>query len=305
MEQGLKLIMARNLFARYVWMVDTIGRYGKISRSELNRLWMRSSLSNGDPMPERTFHNYRRAIEQNFNLDILCDSLGNYSLKTPAKQSTTFSNWLLDSYAVSSALSDASAVASKVMVEDVPSARRFLPIALDAIGQLRVVIMEYEGFNRSRAESGISFEPHFVRLYRQRWYVVGRRRKSGDIRTYALDRVREMLITDETFILEEGEDDPQAYFSNIIGITYSKASPRRVRIKTSPTQAKYLRALPMHESQSELLGDGYSIFSYNLKLNYELVHELVGMGSSVEVLEPRELRVMVADELRRALDNYQ
>ena len=62
--------MARDLFSRYVWIVDTITRYGSISRERLNQLWLRSHLSDGNPIPERTFFHYRRAIEENFHIDI-------------------------------------------------------------------------------------------------------------------------------------------------------------------------------------------------------------------------------------------
>ena len=55
--------MARDLISRYIWIVDTLNRYGHLTRADINRLWMRSALSDGKPMPERTFYLHRRAIE--------------------------------------------------------------------------------------------------------------------------------------------------------------------------------------------------------------------------------------------------
>lgn len=77
-----------------------------------------------------------------------------------------------------------------------------------------------------------------------------------------------------------------------------------MQIKTNNTLAKYLRALPMHASQTEQVGDGYSIFSYKLKLNYELVHEIIAFGPQAKVLAPKELQLMVLDELKKTLDLY-
>ena len=37
--------MARNLVNRYVWLVDTINRYGRISLKDLNKAWLRSEIS--------------------------------------------------------------------------------------------------------------------------------------------------------------------------------------------------------------------------------------------------------------------
>ena len=51
--------------------------------------------------------------------------------------------------------------------------------------------------------------------------------------------------------------------------------------------------------------DTYSIFSYRLKLNYELVHEILGLGSAVKVVSPPELKAMVVTELKDTLRLYE
>lgn len=296
--------MARDLISRYIWLVDTLNRYGKLTREEIDRLWMRSPLGDGAPIPPRTFFHYRRAIEENFHIDILCNRRGEYYIdQGDDEHNRSFTNWLLDSYAVSSALRDSQTPAGRVLVEDVPSAREFLPMVLEAIGASEKVRFTYAGFNRSRPETDILFHPYFVKRYKQRWYMVGLREKSNDIRTYALDRVKAMVMVSERFEMPE-DMDPAAFFDNIIGITLSKAAVRTVKIRTTPQQAKYFRALPFHPSQQEEIHDNYSIFTYKLKLNYELVHEILGFGTAVTVLAPRELRVMVTDELRNSLANY-
>ena len=62
--------MAHNLFQRYAWLVDTISRYGRITLKELSDLWQESPLSNGRPLPQRTFHTYRAAAEEMFDVNI-------------------------------------------------------------------------------------------------------------------------------------------------------------------------------------------------------------------------------------------
>lgn len=296
--------MARDLISRYIWLVDTLNRYGKLTREEIDRLWMRSSVGDGNPIPPRTFFHYRRAIEENFHIDILCNRRGEYYIDQGGDDNNRlFTNWLLDSYAVSSALRDSQAPAGHVLVEDVPSAREYLSMVLEAIGTSEKIRFTYAGFNRSRPESDILFHPYFVKRYKQRWYMVGLREKSGDIRTYALDRVKSMVMVSEHFDMPENID-PASFFDNIIGITLSKAPVRTVKLRTTPQQAKYFRALPFHHSQQEEIHDNYSIFTYRLKINYELVHELLSFGTAVTVLAPRELRIMITDELRSSLANY-
>ncbi len=296
-------IMARDLISRYIWIVDTLNRYGHLTREEIDRLWLRSSFSDGNPIPPRTFYHYRRAIEENFHIDILCNRRGEYYIAQNDDANPVFTNWLLDSYAVNSAMKDSNIGADRVLVEDVPSAREYLPIVLDAIGNKEKIVFSYAGFNRSRVDADILFHPYFVKRYKQRWYMVGRREKNNDIRTYALDRVRGMKLLTDSFEMDESLD-PAQFFDNIIGITLSKAPVRIVKIQTTPNQAKYFRALPLHSTQTEEVHDQYSIFTYHLKLNYELVHELLSYGSEITVLAPKELKTMIVDELTKTLSHY-
>lgn len=297
--------MNRNLVERYIWIVDILTKYKKLTRSELNKLWVKSQLSDGNPLPERTFYHYRRAIEEIFNIEISCNSRGEYFISNAGKgPGRGITNWLLDSFAVNNALSLNSGLTNRVEVEDVPSAREFLPVIVESMTRNLKIEFSYAGFNRSRTESHIVFSPYFLKLYKQRWYMLGKKEKSHGLKTYALDRIKSVVILDSSYEMPDDIDSSDE-FGSIIGITSSKAEVRTVKLRTTRTQAKYFRALPLHSSQTEeLTADDYSIFSFKVKLNYELVHEIMALGDAVKVLEPLELKVMVADELRRALAQY-
>lgn len=299
--------MTQDLISKYIWIVDTLKRYKSLSRERINTLWMRSSVSDGRPLPERTFHHYRRGIEQNFHIDIHCDRKGEYYIdESKSRHLNELSNWIMDSMAVTDMLKESREIAEQIEVEEVPSARAYLPTFLEALRNCEKVTFTHAGFTRSRPDTGIRFQPHLLKRYKQRWYVVGIREggaKGGEMRTYALDRVRDVRILPESFErpdLSEAEE----IFSNIIGISSSRASVRDVRLRATPRQAKYFRALPLHKSQREEIHDEYSIFSYRLKLNYELVSEILALGDAVKVLDPPELRAMVTTRLRDALAQY-
>lgn len=293
----------KELINKYVWIVDTLSRYDRLSREEINELWKRSAYGDGNGMPERTFYYYRRGIEENFHIDILCDRSGKYYIDPGQRtQNRAVTNWLLESYAANSAMKESAIPADRVSVEDVPSAREFLPMVLGAIGDSSKLRFTYAGFSRVLPEKDIVFHPYFVKRYKQRWYMIGLKEKSDDIRTYALDRVKDMTTVSGNFVMPD--ITPEPFFSNLIGVTDSKGQVRDVRVMTTPVQAKYFRALPFHSSQQETIHDKYSIFSYRLKLNYELVHELIGFGSSLKVLDPPELVAMITMELRDSLSLY-
>lgn len=293
----------KELINKYVWIVDTLTRYDRLTRKEINDLWRRSSVGDGNDIPARTFYYYRRGIEENFHIDIQCDKQGRYYIEESDKnQNRGLTNWLLESYAANSALNESSIPTDRVSVEEVPSAREFLPTVLMAIGNSSKLRFTYVGFSRILPEKDIIFHPYFVKRYKQRWYMIGLKEKSNDIRTYALDRVKEMTTLGDNFNMPD--ITPEPFFSNLIGVTESKGEIKRVRIITTPIQAKYFRALPFHSSQQEKIHEQYSIFEYQLKLNYELVHELISFGNTLKVIDPPELVKMVEMELRQTLQLY-
>lgn len=297
--------MARNLISKYIWIIDTLTKYRRLAKEDLNRLWMKADVSGGNPLPERTFFHYRRNIEEIFNVEIKCDSNRCYYIDAPnSVRSNALTNWLLDSMAVSNAINENQPGVERIEIEDVPSAREFLPMVLEAIRDSVKLCFTYASFARSRAETKIVFRPYFLKRYKQRWYMIGLQEKRNSIRTYALDRIREMQIIHEKFEIP-GSITLEQLFGNIVGVTTSQADIKNVKLRVTPTQAKYFRALPLHPSQQEEVHDDFSIFSYRLKLNYELAHEILSLGDAVKVLEPPELRAMVVTQLQDTLALYQ
>ena len=297
--------MSQSLISKYIWIIDILRSHKKLSKQQLNDLWKRSKISGGDPLPDRTFYHYRRNIEEIFNIEIACDSNGRYYIENSNSQrGKALTNWLLDTMAVSSAINENQPGEERIEIEDVPSAREFMPLVLEAIKASHKLTFTYAGFSRSRAEHNIIFQPYFLKRYKQRWYMIGLKEKGNSIRTYALDRVSNMQIIPENFE-KPGSITLDEMFGNIVGVTTSKAPVRIVKLQTSSIQAKYFRALPLHASQEEEIHDDYSIFTYRLQLNYELAHEILSFGDSVKVLEPPELKAMVVTQLQDALKQYE
>lgn len=296
--------MAKDKISRYIWIVDTILKHGKISKKDLNDLWVKSPYSEGgNPMADRTFYKYRRGIEESFSIEILCTPDGYYWIDSrDSPYVKQFAEWTMNNSAATNMMQELGTNSGRVQIEDIPSARAFLPVVAEAMKKNHQVVFTYAGFARSRPEVGILFAPYYIKLYKQRWYMFGKK-SGGGLRTYALDRVTEMEVTDLEFVmpLAMSMDD---FFGNIVGITTSQAPVHEVVIQTTSTRAKYLRALPLHHSQREEVHDFYSIFRYKLKLNYELVSELMAMGPDIIVISPRELQVMLLERIKSTLNNY-
>ena len=295
--------MARDLLNRYIWIIDTIRRYGRISRRELNECWERSPYSDGErEIPGRTFFNYRMAIEELFSLTIECDPRTyEYYIVEPDKGRIT--DWLLDSSATSSVLQGSREIASKILLEDVPSAREFLAPIIEALKVNHPIRFDYHPYTRTNPTPGVTIEPYFLRIYRQLWYVTGRNTADGKVKTYSLDRMSNLTILTSTFT-PPPDADPTEYFHDSFGIMVNESRPRTVKLMVESRQAKYFRALPLHHSQQVMVSDSYSIFTYRLRITSDFVSAILSYGSAVTVVSPPELKTMVITALIETLDNY-
>lgn len=296
--------MTNGVIAKYIWLADTIMRHKFITRKEIDRLWiLNTDLSEGNSMPRRTFHNYLRGIESTFNITILCNpSTFEYYIEESDEVNDDFRAWLLDSVAISGSLSDSRKVANRIMFENIPSAHEYLSIILEGVKENRRIEFEYKAFDRS-GSSKVVLEPYFLRIFKQRWYVIGNEPKKNDIRTYSLDRFKSVRLLQETF--GEPTLDVKEYFKDCFGIYRDKSTVKEITIKATSEQARYLRALPLHASQHEDLHDTYSIFHYRMLITYDFIQEILAMGDKVEVISPQTLRIQIIETLKNALSRYE
>lgn len=295
--------MAKNLLNRYVWLVDTIRRYGRITRRELDDCWRRSRFcENGRALPRRTFYNYRQAIEELFDIDIQCDpSTFEYYISAEDSYNESVTEWLLNSAATNDVLSSSRDISGRIFLEDVPSAREYLGDVINAIKTNSQLRLNYHPYTRSTPSPAIVIEPYFLKIFRQRWYLTGRVVAENTIKTYALDRIVALSMLTEKFT---PDFDAVTYARDSFGIIFSKGEVKDIVIRTDPRQAKYFRALPLHPSQTEMVHDDFSHFHLHLRITDDFVSELLSYGARITIVSPPELRAIMRDRLSAALDNY-
>ena len=298
--------MARNMINRYVWLVDTISRYGRITLKDLNAAWLRSDISEGKPLARRTFFHYRDGVEEMFDINIQCDksTFEYYIDDTGGESNARLRSWVVDSVSMSGTLSNAHDISGRIILENVPSAREYLPMVIDALKQNHRIRFSYKSYTRSKPADGIVLEPYFVKIFKQLWYVIGLNVKDKQVKTYSLDRISNLNLLQDTFDMPD-DLNPSEFFKDCFGIITNRNSAKRIVLRVEATQAKYFRALPLHASQQEEVHDDYSIFSYKMRITYDLKEEIMSHGASIEVLEPKELKTLIRTELEQALKNYQ
>lgn len=289
--------MAKDLFNRYIWLVDTIYRADGITFEEINEKWLRNSMSEGLDLPLKTFHNHRKAIEDMFDINIVCDKRGGYKYyieNADDMEKGGVRTWLLNTFAVNNLINESHHLKRRIVFEQIPSGQNFLTPVIEAMRDGMSIEIKYKSFWR-QDEYTTEVEPYFVKVFKQRWYLIARNKIKDAIRIYALDRIHALTQTGNAFVMPK-DFSPEEYFYNSFGIiSQDNCPPEIVELKVYGTQKEYFRTLPLHHSQEEVENaGGYSIFRYYLSPTYDFIQEILSHGCEVEVLSPQHLR----DEVR-------
>ena len=298
--------MATKAINRYVWLLNTLMQRKSLTFKEICDLWDRSSLTDGKALAVRTFHQHREAIAELFGVEIVCDTnTYKYSIAQPEElKNNSAQQWLFNSFAISNTIEAGRNMKERILFEEIPSGAEFAQTVVDAMQQNRVLFVDYKPFQGEKFE--LYLQPYAMRVYNQRWYVVGRFKESGSIRNIALDRILRMEITDEEFSLPE-DFDASDYYAHTVGIFVNEAlKPQRVVLRTYGVSTEYMRSVPFHHSQREIASNGNesSDFEYHLNLTPELTSKLLSKGDWVEVLEPKELREKVKEQAQAIAELY-
>lgn len=284
------------LIRRYVWLVDTIRRAGHISLDEINDRWHGNYSLNPcheTEIPERTFHRHREAIIDLFDIEIACDRATNtyYIQDTSSLEHPSFTSWLFNGLAIDNQLMSNDSLKNRIVYEDTPCGMEFMPVILEAISTNRVLSMTYRSYNNPNEDTEWEIEPHGLKQYRRRWYLIGCKVDEDYPLTFALDRIVGIKITEKIFEPDNGEELNEL-FSEVVGVFVDPdLDVEDVVVRVYGKQRNYFEGTPLHHSQRVIERNvEYTDYGFRLRPEYEFQHEILRLGPDAEVLSPQWLR---------------
>lgn len=279
---------------KYTWLIDTIRQAGKISLEEISERWERNKdLSDYKPLSRATFNRWKDAIFSQFGIIISCQRAGGYLyyIENPENiDEDNLKKWMLDSFAVGNLIGENLSLKDRILVNQVPSARDYLAVLLEAMKENHTVSITYCAFGKMKSYT-FPIEPYCVKLFEDRWYVLAHNVQYDDIRIYGLDRIEDLKVEDRTFKLPK-DFSASDFFSSYYGIvTNMNIKPERIVIRVYRDHIPYINSLPLHHSQ-KLLEDNseYADFELYLAPTYDFVMRLLHVGAMIEVVSPASLR---------------
>lgn len=299
--------MGKNLLNKYIWFVETIYNAKRITYEEINEKWRNNALSDGLDLPSRTFHKWRIAVEEMFGLIIDCERKGGYHYyiaNADELKEGNIRNWLINTFSISNLLVDNLQLHERILLEEIPSGQKYFAQIIDAMKNNNLINMTYRSYWKDNSHN-FDVEPYCVKLFRQRWYLLGRSPYKKQMRIYALDRIQELRIIDKYFELP-AIFNANEFFSEYFGVNIGdEVDVETVKLKVASYQANYIRAVPLHHSQNEIeKNEDYSIFELRLRPTSDLMREILWHGEAIEVLAPLELRKEVTNKIENMSGKY-
>ncbi len=172
----------------------------------------------------------------------------------------------------------------------------------DALARGRRLQIDY--YHRGRDRVGRrTVSPQRLTHYRDNWYLDAWCHLRRDLRTFALDAIRQARLLEEP-ARELPVDRVERYYSEAYGIFSGEVRATAV-LRFAPQRARWVAEEQWHPAQqSSWLADGRYQLSIPYSRDPELIMDILKYGPEVEVVAPPQLRRQVAERLRRALALY-
>lgn len=138
----------------------------------------------------------------------------------------------------------------------------------------------------------------------QRWYVIGIDDNNNELRTFGLDRITDLEITNKPF-KHNADINLASLFNDSFGILGYSNKPETIELMFDKEQAGYIKTFPIHHSQ-KILSENIdnTVFLVKLIPSYDFLLYLLSFANRVKVLKPKKLQQEIVDTLTITLNHY-
>lgn len=169
-------------------------------------------------------------------------------------------------------------------------------LLLDAIEQKRVCRVSYLKATAEEPEQR-TLAPYRLVQAHGRWYLLAHDRERADVRLFRVDRVLDVMMSEETFQLPDAFDPFEHLGED--GVPFAAEAATEARVRYSRRVAPWLA----ERLEGEVLDDGALVVRHAVSDPDWLVRHVLRYGGEAEVLEPETLRRRVAEAARRIADS--
>lgn len=173
---------------------------------------------------------------------------------------------------------------------------------VEALTEHRCVRIGY----RSPIEPEVSTKIHPYRLLfsRRSWYLIGRSSLHRSVRTFNVGRITRLELLDDTYEIPRGFSLGR-YLRNAWHLVPEPGPDRKVIVRFSKLAAQNVAEVAWHRTQQlHFNPDGTLDYQVTVSGLTEMSWWILGYGDQAEVLEPADLRTLIAEKTARMAEIY-
>jgi predicted DNA-binding transcriptional regulator YafY len=179
--------------------------------------------------------------------------------------------------------------------------KKHIELINDALINKKVIQIVYYTMSRKKSHQR-KVAPYKVWFHDGGFYLIGHCKWRDGIRIFAVDRIKKIHLTDESFEVPE-EFDVDDFMRSSFGVYHGK--PEKVKVLFSADIAEYIKEKIWHESQKlHDNPDGSVLFEADVACTKEFKAWVMRWGAKAIVLEPEKLRDEIQAETVEMLAVY-
>ena len=154
----------------------------------------------------------------------------------------------------------------------------------------------YRPFSSAETKD-IAVYHYLLKQFNGRWFLIAANNGYDSIGTYPLDRIRTIRLWKAKF--RQPNIDMADYFADTMGVSVTNMPVEHIVLKINNSRYPYIQTKPFSERQKVLAHDEQThTITFPMRINKELVAELLSFGDDLEVIEPEQLRNTIAEKVR-------
>jgi proteasome accessory factor B len=292
-------------FKRYLYVIDRL-RSRPCSFIELQEHVMhkleQDDIDTTFEYAIRTFERDKKDIETLFGIVVQYNRKGKtYAIDEDEIEDQSITR-MIDAFSIHHALQEGNKLSPSVFLEKRKSlGTEHIYGIIHAIQNLYLLEFTHQK-HWEDSSTQREVKPIAIKESQQRWYLVALDKKDDKVKTFGLDRITDLKITDTKF--KPISYNVEKEFKHALGVeTYAPAE--KVVLEFSNKQGNYIKTFPLHDSQRivEETNDTVLLEIYIHTTN-DIIMELLKYGRNVKVVAPKSLVATMKERIAEMENLY-
>jgi len=295
----------REAIARYNLIINKLRKAPATFNEVSDYLSRESELQDYNfNVSKRTFQRDVADILSIYHIDIQFDfNRGVYHIESDSQPD--INNRMLEAFDIFYVLNIADGLSQFIHLEKRrPQGTEHLYGLLHAIKNKVGIRFSYQKFWEEEVTQRTA-EPYGLKEFKNRWYLLAKDIKDDHVKSFALDRLTNLEITRKPFERSKTYSVEESYRYCFGIISPNDMLPEEVVLSFEPVQGKYIKSLPLHETQQVAI-DNEDELQVKLKIciTHDFIMELLSFGANMKVLKPKTLTWAIKNAHMDAVKQY-